>query len=168
MHQLVNQSGYNISITQVLLVDFAHNWQTSLVIVTSHMRHIRMSHIVKCHSNVCDASLGQTVVFIPEVRLFDWGDSFGEFSSWRNALFKIHNYSGNSTQVLRNGGEKIFQFAENICGEELCQKLLVEIAMIGYYQNENEAVQRHNNNPKHHWPSDPFLQDSIQGHAFYS
>ena len=38
----------------------------------------------------------------------------------------------------------------------------------GYYQNENEAVQRHNNNPKHHWPSDPFLQDSIQGHAFNS
>ena len=36
----------------------------------------------------------------------------------------------------------------------------------GYYQNENEAMQRHNNNPKHHWPSDPFLQDSIQGHAF--
>ena len=35
-------------------------------------------------------------------------------------------------------------------------------------KNENEAVQRHNNNPKHHWPSDPFLQDSIQGHAFNS
>ena len=70
--------------------------------------------------------LGKSFFFIPEVCLFDRGDSFGEFPSWRNALFKIHNFSGNPTQVLWNGGEKTFQCGEKICGEEICEKMLVE------------------------------------------
>ena len=70
--------------------------------------------------------LGKSFFFIPEVCLFDRGDSFGEFPSWRNALFKIHNFSGSSTQVLWYRREKTFQCDENLYGEEICEKLLVE------------------------------------------
>ena len=86
-------------------------------------------------------------------------------------MFKIHNFSGNPTQVLWNGGEKHFnvlrKYVERNYAKNFWQKIAIIGFETGYYQNENEAVQRHNNNPKHHWPSDPFLQDSIQGHAFY-
>ena len=60
------------------------------------------------------------------------------------------------------------KYVERNYAKNFWQKIAIIGFETGYYQNENEAVQRHNNNPKHHWPSDPFLQDSIQGHAFYS
>ena len=129
-----NAAGHQRAIFQSshmqLLCDLSSGSQKSASACKS--KWLQYNYNWSSHSSVYDDSIGQKVFFIPEVCLFDRGDSFGEFSSWRNALFKIHNFSGNSTQVLWIGGENI-----SMCWEYMWRGFMPKIArgkiaIIGY------------------------------------